>query len=103
MEQQSLFSQLFLNELKNVFTGVVKAEITSHQQPVTVNDQSQTFLTRKETAALLGVSLPTLHHWTVEGKVPAYRIGTRVRYKRAEVEQSLHLIRTVKTAGGAKW
>ncbi|UPT67166.1 MAG: helix-turn-helix domain-containing protein [Sphingobacteriales bacterium JAD_PAG50586_3] len=47
------------------------------------------FITRNETASILGISLPTLSAWTKVGTVPAYRIGSRVRYKRNEVEDSL--------------
>lgn len=46
-------------------------------------------LTRKETAELLSISLPTLHSWTMSGKIKAYGIGGRVYYKLEEVEQSL--------------
>lgn len=46
-------------------------------------------LTRKETATLLSVSLVTLHKWTNQGRLTAYRIGTSVRYKADEVNNVL--------------
>jgi excisionase family DNA binding protein len=49
-------------------------------------------LTRIEVANLFGVSLPTVREYTLSGKLKGYRIGRRVRYKRAEVEQSLQEI-----------
>jgi len=42
-------------------------------------------LTRKETIKILGITLPTLRAWTVAGKIPCYRISSRIRYKRSEV------------------
>jgi excisionase family DNA binding protein len=51
-------------------------------------------LTRKEAADLLGVSLPTLNDWTKNGIVQGYRIASRVRYKKSELESSLKIIRT---------
>jgi len=52
------------------------------------------FLSRKEAAKLLGISLPTLSEWTKTGLVKGYRIARRVRYVRAEVESSMKAIRT---------
>lgn len=52
------------------------------------------FLTREETAKMLSVSLKTLSSWTKEGKVIGYRIGSRVRYRRDEIETSLKQIKT---------
>jgi excisionase family DNA binding protein len=47
------------------------------------------YLTRKEVAALLRITLPTLHEWTKFGWIPSYRIGTRVLYKEKEVEERI--------------
>lgn len=49
------------------------------------------FLTRKETAAKLRVSLPTLHSWTRNGLLTAYKIGGRVLYSIEDVCNSLSL------------
>ncbi len=57
---------------------------------------TENLLTRKETAKLLGVSLVTLHNWTKNGIVKAYRIGNQVRYKESEILQSLNQIPTRK-------
>lgn len=43
------------------------------------------FLTRNETAQLLRVTLPTLYDWTKRGYLQSYRMGSRIRYKRSEV------------------
>jgi len=47
------------------------------------------FLTRKEAAELLKVSLPTLHRWTKLRKIKAHGIGNKVLYKKRELEESL--------------
>ncbi len=47
-------------------------------------------LTRKETADILKISLPTLWAWTNKGIIPAYRIGNKVRYKKADILTALH-------------
>lgn len=63
---------------------------TAHLLP----KENEEFLTRKQTATILGISLVTLNEWTKEGKIKGYRIGgSRVRYKRNEIEQSLLIIK----------
>ncbi len=47
------------------------------------------YLTREETAGLLKINLSTLFNWTKKGKLNAYGIGSRVYYKREEVEKAL--------------
>lgn len=47
------------------------------------------WITRKVAADLCGVSLVTIHNWTKEGVINAYKIGTRVRFKRSEIENIL--------------
>jgi excisionase family DNA binding protein len=51
-------------------------------------------LTRNDVAKQLRVSLPTLHDWTKNGKIKAYRIGNRVLYKPSDVSSALNSIKT---------
>lgn len=89
---QLILSPITLSDLKTAITDVVRTEIKNELLTLSVK-QPEDLLTRKETAEILGVSLVTLHEWTISGKVPAYRIGSRVRYKRQEIEQSLTAVR----------
>ena len=66
-----------------------------------LNDQqgaTPEFLTRKETAAKLRITLPTLHNWTREGLIKSYKLGGRVLYNTTEVYGSLSL-----TESKGKW
>ena len=47
------------------------------------------WITRKDASELLGVSLVTIHNWTKEGIINAYKIGNRVRFKRSDLENIL--------------
>lgn len=47
------------------------------------------YITRKEVADLLKITLPTLRDWTRLGWLKSYKIGTRVLYKRKEVEAAI--------------
>lgn len=50
--------------------------------------QSDEYITRKEAADILHITLPTLNNRTTEGKLKGYRMGRRVLYKRGEIEGS---------------
>lgn len=47
------------------------------------------WITRQEAADLIGVSLVTIYNWTKEGIIHAHKIGTRIRFKRSEIENIL--------------
>ncbi|MDT0647472.1 helix-turn-helix domain-containing protein [Zunongwangia sp. F260] len=47
------------------------------------------YLSRNEVAAMLGITLATLHSWDKKGLLKRYSIQNRVWYKRDEVEAAL--------------
>ncbi|MDO6490177.1 MULTISPECIES: helix-turn-helix domain-containing protein [unclassified Cellulophaga] len=49
------------------------------------NIDSEKLLTREETAEMLSISLVTLWKYSKDNIIPAYRIGTKVRYKKSEI------------------
>lgn len=51
--------------------------------------EEEELLTRKQVAEILGISLVTLNQYTKDGILPCYYLGSRVRYKRNEVFESL--------------
>ena len=82
-----------VEQLAAFISDAVAAQFNKYFEQL--QDQRPTeFLSRKETAKLLGVSLVTLHDLTQNGTVPGYRIGSLVRYKRHEVEKALQTIKT---------
>jgi excisionase family DNA binding protein len=94
-----IFSQLSIDEFKTVISNTVRDEMqkicVSPPKPETE------FITRQETAEILGISLPTLNEWTKQGIIIGYRIATRVRYKRAEILNAVNQIQTLKYRRGA--
>lgn len=84
--QQVILSPISLEQFETLIRTCVKSELQNNQQSPA---EQTVFLTRKETAAFLGICLPTLNEWTKRGLIPSYGIGTRIRYKKAEVESSL--------------
>jgi excisionase family DNA binding protein len=59
------------------------------QSRQTAPDQKIQYLSRKETAKSLHITLPTLRTWTKLGKIRAYKIEGRVYYKPEEIDSSL--------------
>lgn len=61
------------------------------------------YITRKDAAKILKITLPTLHDWTKLGWVKGYKIGSRVLYKRHEVEAAIEGVLNQKhKKGGVK-
>lgn len=54
-------------------------------------------LTAKETAQYLNITLPTLHNWVKNGKLPKHKIGgTRIGFRAEEVEKLLFKVESRK-------
>jgi len=89
---QTIIYQLSNDQLHTVLSEVLKLEFSKFNN-VTPPEEPE-YITRKETAHILGVSLVTLNVWSKTGVIPAYRIESRVRYKKSEVLNSLTKVRT---------
>jgi excisionase family DNA binding protein len=50
---------------------------------------TESLLTARELADLLGFSSGTIQDWYEEGKVPGFKIGGRLRFRLSEVEEWL--------------
>ena len=46
------------------------------------------YISRQEVADIFGITLPTVHEWTINGILSAYKVANRVYYKRKEVEST---------------
>lgn len=75
--------QLTATILKDVRTELEK--LVQNFQP----KKQPEYLTRKEVAAILKVSLVTLTDWNKKGVLKPYRLGNLIRYKSEEIDQAL--------------
>jgi excisionase family DNA binding protein len=85
-----------LHQLENIISIAVKKGIELQVSQTTNTTEQTELLTRNEVCSLLHITLPTLHQWTKEGLVTGYRIGTRIRYKRAEILATLNKVQQIK-------
>lgn len=92
-----LLNNFELSDIKKVVEEVLENKLKGFSTP---KKKELKLLTRKDTAKLLCISLPTLHEWTKTGIVKAHRIGNRVLYKQDEVLKALNQIQTSKMKGG---
>jgi len=92
--QNYILSPLPMEELKTEISEAVLKQLSPLINSLTPTQPEKELLTRKEVAKLYGVSLPTILDWTKTGKLIGYRIASRVRYKRSELEKSLSQIKT---------
>lgn len=81
-----VLSNVPLDEFKLIISEAVREEL-SHLQ-VSQSDEKKYF-TRKETAELLHISLPTLNERTKNGEIEGARIGNRVLYTNEAIENAL--------------
>ena len=75
-------------QLKESILSDVRAELQTITQNFQPKKQPE-YLTRKEVAKILKVSLVTLSDWNKKGVIKPYRLGNLIRYKRSEIEESL--------------
>jgi excisionase family DNA binding protein len=87
--------EISLDQLKENFREIIKEQMRHASTVSEAALNKYEYLTRNETAKLLKISLPTLNTWTKTGKLLGYRIGSRVLYKKAELDQSLKEIKHI--------
>jgi len=91
MAEVVLFS-IPLTELMESIRATVRAELAAQAKPAAAGDTI--YLSRHEAAGKLKITLPTLSTWTKTGRIKAHRIGRRVLYKSAELDQALAPVKT---------
>ena len=93
---QIILNGLSVSDFREIISEAVREEIKTSIPHAEKEPGNEKYLTRKETAGILRVSLPTLNDWTKTGKIKGYRIGNRVRYKRNEVSEALNQVQSLK-------
>ena len=92
-----ILSPISLKDFESLIRTCIKAELETLSP---AKPPETEYITRKETASILGISLPTLNDWSKRGIIPSYRIASRVRYKKAEIESSLSKVQSYKYGRG---
>lgn len=85
MKQNIIIEKVTLQELQEMFSNVLESKIEYLKTKKQSSNETK-FLTRKETAEILRISLPTLTDWTRQGFLNTINIGRRVLYSYSEVQ-----------------
>ncbi|MAP81861.1 MAG: DNA-binding protein [Aequorivita sp.] len=73
---------------KNEIVSEISKKIDALEKRLPIPNSE--WISRKQAADLLGVSLVTISDWTKKDILKAYRIGNRVRFKMNEIEDALN-------------
>ena len=93
MQEHLTLSSFTGKELQSLISNSLKETLQTLDflKPQKATEPNQ-ILSRKETAEMLNISLPTLHSYTQQGLIKAVRIGCSVRYKLDDIYKSLSVI-----------
>ena len=86
--KQIQFLQVTPEQLQDAIIDRLKIQLDDLKknfQPKTPTE----YLTRSEVAELLKIDLSTVHNWTKKGNLISYGIGSRVYFKRKELENAI--------------
>jgi len=75
-------------EFKNEILAGVEKLLKEFSEQFTPK-HPEIWINRKEVGEFLGISLVTIHNWSKNGILKAYKIGNRVRFKRSDIEKTL--------------
>lgn len=82
--------------IKSIIAEEMKTAFTELSETLP-KDTTPEYLTRKEAAEILGVSLPTLRSYVKKGFITAQRIGEKtVRFRKEDVMAALNSIEPIK-------
>lgn len=87
--QNLVFSPISTDSLIKKISDQVTENVLQLLETNKPASEQDEFLTPKETAEMLRISLVTLWRWEKQGKVKCYGIGGRRLYKKSEVVESL--------------
>jgi len=81
--EEIIMTKMSHQELKDLISQCVQECLQEHL--IQAPPEEETLLTVEEIAEYLGVSKVTIYSWKKEGKLPFYRMGRRVYFKKSEI------------------
>ena len=90
MTREIFLSGMTADQLSEMIRESLRDELRQlHPEP---SAETPNYLTRRETARRLRISLVTLNDWVNRGRIRAHKIGGRVLFRDSDVEAALHRI-----------
>jgi excisionase family DNA binding protein len=88
MENATLLNHTTPEQLTETILKGVKTQLDELKKSYSPKEPED-FLSRMETAKLLKISLTTIHDWSNQKILKAYKVGNRTYFSRKEIEQTL--------------
>ena len=95
---EMILSGIKVNELLEMIGRLIDEKVGQNYK-VPIVQQSK-FISRKEVASLLKISLPTLNEWSKLGMLKSYKMGNRVLYNQEEVLNAIAAVSAYKHKKG---
>ena len=92
MKDSIILQNLNTTDLTQLIKDGVKSQLEDFKETLNAHNPDE-LLTREQTCKFLQIDSSTLWAWTNKGKVKAYGIGNRRYYKKAELLESLQLVK----------
>ena len=92
MKDSIILQNLNTTDLTQLIKDGVKSQLENFKETLQTHNPDE-LLTRDQTCKFLQIDSSTLWAWTNKGKVKAYGIGNRRYYKKAELLESLQLVK----------
>lgn len=89
MIQETILISLAYDQLESLIDNAVGKAIKEYSTQLQKVEDKPDFLTRKQTADKLHLSLGTLDQYVKSGLITSYKIGHRVLFKSNEINDSL--------------
>ena len=78
---------LSLEDLREFVTELLENGTAAAPAPASIeSEHSRELMTRDEVCEYLGVTKPTLHRWNKQGYLTCVKVGSKVRYRREDIE-----------------
>lgn len=88
-----------LADFKMIIGEIVREQLKAFV-PDSTKETPKLYLTRKEVAAKLRITLVTVDKYTKAGILQSYRIGGQIRYKSNEVDKAFEVVKNAKHKRG---
>ena len=82
--EKQIFTNICEDRFKELIREVVREEIT-----VLNHTETEDLIKAKDVCDYLQVSKVTLYKWIKQGKITGYYLGTRLFFKKSEIENAL--------------
>lgn len=84
-EHANVSVTLSLADLREFVNELLENGTAANPAPAEV-ERSRELMTRDEVCEYLGVTKPTLHRWNKLGYLTCVKVGSKVRYRREDIE-----------------